>query len=156
VRHRSPWTQEVGPTPELALWLATAEPIEEAEAEARLRTRRTENEPDPDYAGYITEHASDVLVLALAYAPKNGLGDAAEQRRMEEESVMKIGRKAYHIVGYFPPTPSDPVLRLVFPRAAKPTDKDVDFRLYVPGLPFPEREAVFRVKDLMYRGKLAM
>src|SRR5579884_3669024 len=47
VRHRSPWTQTVGPAPEVPVWLATAEPIEEAEGEARLRTRRTEQEPDP-------------------------------------------------------------------------------------------------------------
>lgn len=156
VRHRSPWAQTLGPTPEVPMWLATAAPIEEAEAEARLRTKATEKEPDPDYTGYVTEHASEVFVLALAYPNVKGLGDAAEQHRMEEESVMKIGRKTWHILGHFPPTPSDPVLRLIFPREVKPTDKDVEFQLYLSGLPFPEREAVFRVKDLFYHGKLAM
>jgi len=47
-RHSSPWVQTVGPPPNLLVWLATAEPVEEAEAEARLRTRHTEKEPDPD------------------------------------------------------------------------------------------------------------
>jgi len=75
---------------------------------------------------------------------------------MEEEAVMVIGKKQYHILGYFPPAPSDPVLRLIFPRMAKDRDKSVTFRLYLPGLSFPEREAVFNVKDLMYQGKLAM
>jgi hypothetical protein len=156
VRHHSPWAQSVGPEPEVSLWLATAAPIEDAEAEARLRTRKTEKEPDPDYTGYVTEHGSEIFVLALAYPNLKGLGNAAEDRRMEDESVMKIGRKTWHIVGHFPPTPSDPVLRLVFPREVKATDKDVEFQLYLPGVPFPERDAVFRVKDLLYHGKLAM
>ena len=156
VRHRSPWTQTLGPAPEVPVWLATAAPIEEAEAEARLRAKLTEKEPDPDYAGYVAEHGAEVFVVALAYPTLKGLGDAAEQRRLEEESVMKIGRKTYHILGHFPPTPSDPVLRLVFPREVQPTDKDVEFQFYLAGLPFPEREASFRVKDLMYHGKLAM
>jgi hypothetical protein len=156
VRHRSPWTQSVGPAPEIAVWLATAAPIEEAEGEARLRTKHTEKEPDPDYNEYVTEHRSDIFVLALGYSNLKALGDAAEERRLQEQSVMKIGRRTYHMVGHFPPTDSDPVLRLVFPREVKDTDKDVDFQLYVPGLPFPEREAVFRVRDLLYHGKLAM
>jgi len=44
----------------------------------------------------------------------------------------------------------------VFPRVAQPTDKSVIFRLYLPGLPFPDRETEFRIKDLLYHGKLAM
>jgi hypothetical protein len=38
----------------------------------------------------------------------------------------------------------------------EPTDKNVVFRLYLPGVTFPDREVEFRVKDLMYHGKLAM
>ena len=75
---------------------------------------------------------------------------------MEEQTRMVIGRKTYKIVGHFPPTQADPVLRLVFPRVAQPTDKSVMFRLYLPGLPFPDRETEFRIKDLLYHGKLAM
>ena len=74
----------------------------------------------------------------------------------ELETQMTVGGKTYKIEGTFPPTPSDPVLRLVFPRSVKPTDKWLAFRLYLPGQPFPEREAEFHVKDLIYRGKLAM
>jgi hypothetical protein len=156
IRHASPWAQEVGPGPEVLVWLATAAPIEEAEAEARLRAKVPEKEPDPDYAAYVTEHRAEVVVLAIAYPALKALGDAAQNRRMEEESLLKVGRATYHLVGHFPPTPSDPVLRLVFPRVVKESDKDADFELYLAGLPFPEREAVFRVKDLTYHGKLAM
>jgi hypothetical protein len=45
---------------------------------------------------------------------------------------------------------------LIFPRAVKPSDKSVLFRLYLGGLKFPEREIEFRVKDLTYQGKLEM
>jgi hypothetical protein len=69
---------------------------------------------------------------------------------------MIIGKKTYKIVGHFPPTKDDPVLRLVFPREAESTDKNVIFHLYLPGVPFPERELEFRVKDLIYHGKLSM
>ena len=52
--------------------------------------------------------------------------------------------------------PAHRASRLIFPRAVKDGDKTVVFRLYLPGLSFPEREAVFNVKDLIYQGKLAM
>ena len=45
---------------------------------------------------------------------------------------------------------------LSMPFIMKETDKSVVFRLYLPGVEFPKREAEFRVKDLMYHGKLAM
>jgi len=38
----------------------------------------------------------------------------------------------------------------------KAADKSVLFRLYLSGLTFPEREVEFRVKDLLYHGKLEM
>jgi hypothetical protein len=156
MRHSSPWVQTVGPAPNLLVWLASAEPVMEAEAEARLRTRHTEKEPDPDYAAYVTENRENSFVLAIAYPTLKDLGRADEDRRMERECQMIVGRKTYSITGEFPPTPSDPVLRLVFPRVVQPADKTVTFRLYLPGLSFPEREIEFRVKDLLYHGKLAM
>jgi hypothetical protein len=156
MRHASPWVQRVGPAPGLLVWLATAEPVMEAEDEARLRTRAPEKEPDPDYAAYVTENRERSFVLAIAYPTLKDLGRAEEDRRMERECQMIVGRKTYAITGEFPPTPSDPVLRLVFPRAVGPADKSVVFRLYLPGLNFPERELEFRVKDLLYHGKLEM
>jgi len=48
------------------------------------------------------------------------------------------------------------VLRLVFSREVQPGDKKIVFRLYLPGVPFPEREAEFPVKELQYHGKLTM
>jgi hypothetical protein len=160
VRHTSPWAQQVGTPPQMVtVFLATAAPVEEAEAELRLRVKRNARllpEPDPDYVDYLREHRKDAFVLGVTYPTLSGLGQADESKLMEEETVMVLGRKEYKILGHFPPTPSDPVLRLIFPRMVKPADKTVFFKLYLAGLKFPEREVEFRVKDLMYQGRLEM
>jgi hypothetical protein len=139
------------------VFLATALPIEHAEAELRLRMKKNPHpmqEPDPDYIEYLRDHREDSLVLGVTYPRLLTFGKPGEDKRMEEETVMFAGRKQYGITGHFPPTPSDPVLRLIFPRAVKDTDKTIVFRLYLPGLSFPERETVFTLKELRYQGKL--
>jgi len=159
ILHESPWAQQTAQAPLVTVYLATAAPIEHAEAELRLRLKRNPRalpEPDPDYVEFLSTHREENLVLAITYPTLSGLGDARESKRMEEESVMVIGKKSYQIVGHFPPTPSDPVLRLVFPRVVKSSDKSVIFRLYLGGLKFPEREVEFRVKELVYQGKLEL
>jgi hypothetical protein len=155
VLHASPWVQVTGASPEVYVYFATAEPVENAEAEWRLRSKKPLPEPDPDYLDYLREHGEEAFVLAIPYETA-GFGKAEDQHRMEDESEMKAGGRSYKIVGYFPPTPSDPVLRLIFPRQVRATDKTVDFQLYLPGISFPDREVQFRVKDLYYKGKLAM
>jgi hypothetical protein len=155
LRSASPWAQAAGPAPQVLVYLATAAPIEDAEAEARLRGDKTLREPDPDYSYYLVHHRDTHLVLAVAYAWPKSI-DPAEERRMEEQCVMIAGRKTIHMAGHFPPTAADPVLRLVFPREMGPDDKSVVFRLYLPGLEFPDREVEFRIKDLLYRGKSAL
>jgi hypothetical protein len=159
LRSESPWAQHSSETPRVTYFLATAAPIQQAEAELRLRMKKNPHplpEPDPDYVEFLRDHGDRNLVLAITYPTVPRITDAEESKRMEEDSVMMIGRKAYHIVGHFPPVPSDPVLRLIFPRAVKQTDKTVLFRLYLYGVNFPEREVEFRVKDLLYQGKLEM
>jgi hypothetical protein len=159
IRTGSPWAQVTSEEPAAVVYLATAAPIEHAEAELRLRLKKSPHslpEPDPDYVEYLTAHREEIMVLAITYPTLKGLGDARESKRLEEESVMLIGTRSYNILGHFPPTPSDPVLRLIFPRAVKPGDKAVLFRLYLGGLKFPEREVEFRLKDLTYQGKLEM
>ena len=156
MRYDSPWAQSVGPDPKIVIYLATATPIEEAEAEARVRAKNPLDEPDPDYLDYLRENRDRYLVVAIAYSPKGALAEPTELHRMEDESVMLVGQKKYKLVGHFHPTRTDPVLRLVFPREVETSDKAVVFRLYLPGLEFPDREVEFRIKELMYHGKLAM
>jgi hypothetical protein len=156
LRTNSPWAQVTGQDPAVLVYFATAAPIEEAEGELRLRTRNSLREPDPDYLTYLSEHRDKNFVLAIPYATLNRLGKEEEFRKMEAASVMVIGRKTFKIVGHFAPTASDPVLRLVFSREVQATDKRVLFRLYLPGVDFPDREVEFPVKDLVYHGKLEM
>jgi len=156
VLQTSPWVESVGPDPAVRVYLATAAPIEQAESEVRIRARKPLTQLDPAYLEYLAENREYAFVLAIPYPALTGMGNADENRRMEEESAMKVGRKSYKILGHFPPVTTDPVLRLVFPRAVKLTDKLVEFQLYVPGIPFPERDVTFFVKDLVYHGKLEM
>ena len=156
MRHDSPWAQSVGPDPQIVIYLATAAPIEDAEAEARVRARNPLDEPDPDYLDYLRENRDTRLVVAIPYSAKGASAKPVELHRMEEESVMLVGQKKYRMVGHFPPTNADPVLRLVFPREVEASDKTAVFRLYLPGVEFPDREVEFRIKELMYHGKLAM
>ena len=156
LRTKSPWAQDVGPAPPVLVYFATASPIENAERELRLRGRKPQPEPDPDYSGFLNDNRANAFVLAIPYPRPIRFGTAEDQSRMEEENEMVVDRKSYRILGHFPPTPGDPVLRLVFPRQVDPQKKNVVFRLFLPGMPFPEREVEFRPRDLMYHGKLEM
>jgi len=159
----SPWVQGISPPPTMQAVLATAKPVEEAEAELSRRGlgdplagTGPSQAPDVDYLDYIREHRPDQFVLAIPYSNLAGFAEAAEERHLEEETVMRLGRRRIPMTGHFPPTPSDPVLRLVFPRAATRSDKSVAFDLYLPGVPHPARMVEFRVKDLLYHGNLEM
>jgi hypothetical protein len=155
VLHASPWVVKDG-SPEILVYFATAAPIEAAEDQFRARSKKRLPGPDPDYVDYLRDHRQDSFVLAIDYTATTRFGTEEDQRRMDDESEMVIGKKVYKLVGHFPPTPADPVLRLVFPREVKTDDKTVSFQLFLPGMPFPEREIQFFVKDLMSRGKLEM
>jgi hypothetical protein len=154
--HNSPWAQNCGRDPSMRVFLATAEPIEDAETELRIRGLQPLREPDPDYTAYASRNRDTQLVLAVDYQDRAPSWREEDNRRMEEESFLLVGRRKHRMVGFFPPTPSDPVLRLAFPRDIQPSDKRVVFRLYLPGISFPERDAEFEIKDLLYHGRLEM
>jgi hypothetical protein len=71
---------------------------------------------------------------------------------MEEESLLKMGKRKIKATGHFPPTPTDPVLRLIFPKEVPEGTKEITVEVYLPTVPGPYRTAQFRVKDLVYRG----
>jgi len=150
--HDSPWAQMAEPAPDVQIYLATAEPLRAAEAElARRRGKRLNDE----YVDYLRQQAGKTIVLAISFRNLNALSDAEEARHMEEESIMKVGRQKYKMEGHFPPVPGDPFLRLVYPRVVTARDKTVTFELYVPGNG-PYHEAEFKVRDMMYKGRLEM
>ena len=163
----SPWAQMVtapgraAPAPSVQVYLATAALMEQAERERdrRYREKRPASAPDvlaEDYQAWLKENRETQIVLAVRMATNAGFFDEREVRRMEEECVMRVGRKKFKTTGHFPPSAGDPYLRLAFPREVQSRDKTVVFELYLPGVPIPEREVEFSVKEMMVRGKLEM
>ncbi|MEO7145143.1 MAG: hypothetical protein ABI165_16725 [Bryobacteraceae bacterium] len=160
--HDSPWAQIASAPPKNAdaapvqVYIASAPPMRAAELElARrraLRRRIPESDADLEYAAYLRENEGKQIIVAVSMPNARALSDGEESRRMQEECIMKIGRKKYKITGNFPPSADDPYLRLIFPRTLQPSDKSVEFDLYIPGLPEPYRMVSFRVKDMLYKG----
>jgi len=144
------------------VFLATAAPVVEAEKERERRYvikangHPVESALDTEYRLWMEDNRATQIVVAVRIARAKDFDDAALTKRMEEESVMDIGRKKFKMTGNFPPTERDPFLRIAFPREVKESDKKVTFELYVPGVTPPYRSAEFRVKDMIYKGKLAM
>jgi hypothetical protein len=155
----SPWAQPLtGPpnAPPIPAYIASAGPMEQAERE---RERRMKKKPgnDPlaeEYRVWLEDNRATQIVLAIPVADFKAFANAGDTRRMEDESIMRVGRKKIKMTGHFPPSASDPYLRLAFPREVTASDKTVIFELYVPGIPIPFRSVEFRVKDMILRGKL--
>ena len=166
----SPWAQMVSATgrgvaaPPIQVYLATAAPMVEADRERDRRYKRkrppaapaVKDELAEEYRAWLEENRATHIVLAVRMDNNRGFFDDKETRQMEEESVMYVGRKKIKMTGHFPPSPTDPYVRLAFPRQVGPSDKTVSFELYLPGVPNPFREAEFKVKDMMFKGKLEM
>lgn len=154
----SPWAQSVAAPSDasgVVVYLATARPVREAEQELIRRSGKSQGveDPEPDeYRDYVRQNAGKIIVLAVRVPNPGALQHEAEVRRMEKESVLKVGRRKYRTTGHFPPAPTDPWLRLVFPREAGPQDKSLQFELYLPGLANPLRWAEFRMRELKYGG----
>jgi hypothetical protein len=145
------------------VYLATAGPMKEAEKQRQIRYFRkrggTPAEEDPlavEYRLWLEDNHAKQIVVAVRIPRTKDFDDASETKRMEEESVMRVGRKKYKITGSFPPTSSDVYLRLAFPREVKESDKTVSFDLYLPGVTPPYRTAEFKVKEMIVKGKLEM
>lgn len=161
----SPWAQtatcedRIGGASRVRVLLATARPMQEAEEKARLGAARGSGAPagiDEDYGEFLRSDASRHIVVAVSGTTVEAMSNGDETRQMEKDCVMKAGRKKYRMTGHFPPSTRDSYLRLIFPRVAVDSDKEIVFELYVPGATPPYREAYFKVRDLYYKGKLEM
>ena len=149
----SPWAQGIEKVGRSA-FLATARPMQDAERElARRRRTKGSDPPDSEFQDFLAQDQGKHIVLAIPYPDARPLADAAESRRMEEESILRIGRKKYKMTGHFPPSPSDPYLRMAFPRELGPGDKSLVFELYLPGAGGTYGMVEFRLKELLYHGK---
>jgi hypothetical protein len=164
----SPWAQTTtfNQEHEVPVYIASAKPLREAEAESlrrytslqeKLRKQQvTDLGARSEYEAYLAENEGKVIVIGIRNPNLKALAEAEESKHMEEESRLKAGRKVYRLSGHFPPAGADPVLRLVFPRPDLSGVKDLHFELYIPGVTGPYREAVFRVKDLRFKGSIEM
>ncbi len=153
----SPWATAPleGGTP---VFLASSPLLREAELQLRLRAdsegaAEVKGDED-DYFNYIAQNPGKHIVVATRVANLSAFSDGREVKQMEKECYLRAGgRKKILAVGHFPPTPSDPYLRLLFPRLPLDGVKTLSVLLYVPGNPKPYTKVEFRVKDLVYRGK---
>ena len=164
----SPWAQAVpGPgtnSPPVEVFLATAAPIQLAEKEndRRVQARRRPGPLPPEspaiseYRLWMEDNRATQIVVAVAIQNNKGFLDEREVRRMEDECVMRVGKKKIRMTGSFPPSEADPFLRLAFPRQVELSDKTLYFDLYLPGVPSPFRTAEFALKDLVVAGKLEL
>jgi hypothetical protein len=161
----SPWAEQAfsaKQTTGALVFLCDAHPMREAEAE-RERRANLKHPPKPvedptaeEFADFLKENEGNYIVLAVPAPNPKVFEDAAEVKRIEEECVLKVGKKKYKMTGHFPPSPSDAWLRLVFPRVVTEADKSFRFELYIPWITDPYRFAEFQVKDLMYKGRLEL
>jgi hypothetical protein len=151
----SPWVRQVG----TQVYLATAEPVREAEAVWKVRQPPKDLPDDPlesDYQEFLRENPGKYIVLAALLPRHDALDDAAAVRRLEEKTLMKVGKRKHKLAGHFPPSISDPYLRLVFPRDIQPGDKIVEFELYLPSVPQSYKIVYFYLSQLQYKGRLEL
>ena len=165
VLRASPWAKTltletaVGSLPGIPVYLATARPVRDAEEELRRRPGKqkpSEFASDDEYAEFLKDNPGKYIVLAVALPDPRVLADTKEYSRMEKECQLRIGRETFRLAGHFPPTPSDPYLRLIFPRAVKRDARTLRFELYLPSVPAPYRNADFDVRHLLFKGQPEM
>lgn len=136
--------------------------MQQAEKEKQRRYVRKGNAPvvespmDAEYRVWCEDNLASQIVVAVRIPRTKAFDDAAQTKLMENDSIMRVGRKRYKMTGNFPPTEHDPYLRMAFPRALQPADKTVIFELYVPGVTPPYRTVEFKVKDMIVNGKLEL
>ena len=58
-----------------------------------------------EYKTWLDENRTSQLVLAIRIPDTKAFSDEREVRRMEEESVMRLGKKKVKMTGHFPPSP---------------------------------------------------
>lgn len=159
----SPWARLQNGT---HIYLATARPLRLAEAELARRTGEGRAagsalsafplrfQEDDEYLEFLADNARDFIVLAVRISDRRYLSREKSVKEMEQGCELQIGRRRYPLAGHFPPRDDDPYLRLVFPRTVRSDDREVQFRLFVPGISLPYRRVFFSVPRLYFRGEL--
>jgi len=152
----SPWARDSG----AQIYLASARPMREAERRLGIAqpqpSANGEIQYDSDYLEFLRENPGKYIIVAIRLPNPNALAETEEARFMEEKCVLKVGKKRYKMTGHFPPTPSDPYLRLIYPRAVDASAKRFTLELYLPSVAGPFRIVDFDLKEMVYKGILEM
>lgn len=152
----SPWGGTTLPG-KVAVFIASARPLRQAEEQVFLRRDRKSEarvEDDEDYRSYIRQNPDKHIVIAARVPLHIDFANEKEVKRMEKECFLRVGKQKLRSVGYFPPTPGDPYLRILFPRVALTGLKFLSVGLYLPGVHKPFQDLEFLVKDLRVRGQV--
>ena len=153
----SPWAQTDG----VRVYIASAEPVRQAELmwkKWRKQQLGVEGvfEEDEDYEQFLREHPGDYIVVGV-YGMNPAITPEPRQiAQMEKQSRIKLDKRKYAMIAYFPPTPADPVLRMVFPKKLAGDEKKLILELYLPGVHLPYRNFEFPIKTLVWQGKPAL
>lgn len=155
----SPWgqTNVYNDTAPVMIYLATAKPIRAAESEMMRRAGivAAADSTQKEYEEFLAQKQGNVIVVAVKHPNPQYLLVNEEVKKMEEESTLKAGKRKVKMTGHFPPSQSDDMLRLVFPRPQEPA-KELNFELYLPGVIGSYRQVIFKLKDMQYQGKPEM
>lgn len=153
----SPWAQ----TSDARVYLASAEPVRQAELLWRDWLRRDAGpevrvEPDDDYEDFLRQHPGEHIIIGIVLPNPMLTPNPREVAEMEKKSRIKLDKRKYSMLAFFPPTPGDPVLRMVFPRKVAGDEKKLTLELYLPGLRLPYRNFEFPIRSLEWKGKPAL
>jgi len=157
----SPWAKIVeatgrsGSAP-ILMYVASAEPLRLAEEQLRIRDKKPRHEDilAEDYRAWLAEDAGKHIVLAIRVIDPRGFDDEKEVKQMENDSSLKIGRKKVKMDGHFPPSSTDPFVRLAFLKDGTENEKTLQFEVYIPGAPLPYRNVEFSTRNMIYKGKV--
>lgn len=153
----SPWAQ----TNNVRVYLASAEPARQAELMKKKWRKQDLGvegtfEDDEDYEHFLRQRPGEYIIVAIEGINPDIKPDPREVAQMEKESRIKLDRRKYAMLAYFPPTPADPVLRMVFPKKLGGDEKRLILELYLPGVHLPYRNFEFPIKTLVWQGKPAL
>lgn len=160
----SPWAKMATATgkgslsPPVAVYIASAGPVELAERERERRvTLRRKQADDPlaeEYRAWVEQYRKTEVILAVRVGNSSAFSEGSEIRRMEDGCWMRVPRGRVKATAYFPPSSRDPYLRLAFPRGSvNMEEKYLGFDLYLPGVAGPYREVQFTLKEIMVEGR---
>jgi hypothetical protein len=154
----SPWAQLVpGPTKAFApiqIYIATAGPVRQAQQEI---ARRGNKPGATEYSLWFEDFSATQIIVAVRVDKLEAYSEGKEVQLLQKDSVMRAGRRKIKMTGYFPPSGSDPYVRMAFPRGGvQLSDKTVGFDLYIPGVPGGFRSVEFKLQDMQVGGKLEL